>query len=178
MKNKNVRVVPLKNYVILGIVIVFSFLLLYYFYLWANVYNETLLTKSILDDYMEVINYNELDDYLIENPNSVVYVSVLENSEVRKFEEKLKISLKNKKVNRSLLYLNITEELKNDEIKKYMKSKYTLNYVSMLDVPLVMVFDGGVLKSVYSVDDNNYNVDGMISFINSVKFSDEDEIDG
>lgn len=178
MKNKNVRVVPLKNYVILGIVIVFSFLLLYYFYLWANVYNETLLTKSILDDYMEVINYNELDDYLIENPNSVVYVSVLENSEVRKFEEKLKISLKNKKVNRSLLYLNITEELKNDEIKKYMKSKYTLNYVSMLDVPLVMVFDGGVLKSVYSVDDNNYNVDGMISFINSVKFIDEDEIDG
>ena len=176
MKNRNMRVIPFKNYVILGIVIIVSFLLLYYFYLWSNVYNETLLTKSILDDYMEVINYNELDNYLVENPHAIVYVSVLENSNIRKFEEKFKISFKNKKINRTLLYLNITDELKDEDIKKQMKMKYSINYVNISDVPLVMVFDGGILKSAYSIADNNYDVNGTVSFVNNVKFNSEDEI--
>ena len=32
---------------------------------------------------MTVINYNELDNYLVENPNTIVYVSVLEDETMR-----------------------------------------------------------------------------------------------
>ena len=85
--NKEKRVIPFKNYIILLVIIVVSLLLVRYFYMWFDAYNDTKLNMPILDKYMEVINYNELDNYLIENPNTIIYVSVLENSEIRDFEK-------------------------------------------------------------------------------------------
>ena len=90
MKKDELRVIPIKNYIILGIVLLVSFLILYYLYLWHESYNESKLNVPILDKYMDVINYNELSDYLVENPDSIIYVSVLENSDIRSFEKKLK----------------------------------------------------------------------------------------
>ena len=83
MKKEELRTIPTKNYIILGVVILVSILLLYYLYLWFDNYNETKLNMPILDKYMEVINYNELSDYLVENPDAIIYVSVLENSNIR-----------------------------------------------------------------------------------------------
>ena len=94
MKKVELRVVPKKNYLILGIILIVSFLLVYYLYMWVDVYNESKLNKPILDKYMEVINYNELDNYLVESPNAIIYVSVLENTEIRDFERKFKSILK------------------------------------------------------------------------------------
>ena len=74
MNKDNLRVIPIKNYLILGIVIIVTLLLLYYFYMWIDAYNETKLNKPILDKYLEVINYNELDDYLIENQDTIIYI--------------------------------------------------------------------------------------------------------
>ena len=56
-----------------------------------------------LDKYMSVINYNELDNYIVENPDTIIYVSVLEDEKIRGFEKKLKIKYKNKLVFDKLL---------------------------------------------------------------------------
>ena len=47
---------------------------------------------------MRVINYNELENYVVENPNTVVYVSILEDEDIREFEKKLKNKYKNKDI--------------------------------------------------------------------------------
>ena len=113
MKKDDLRKVPVKNYVILGVVIVVTMLILYYFYLWVDVYKDSKINIPIMDKYMTVINYNELEDYVVENPNTIVYVSVLENENIREFEKKFKNKYKIKAVNRDLLYMNITEDIKN-----------------------------------------------------------------
>lgn len=172
------RVIPLKNYIILGIVILASMLLLYYFYMWFDAYNETKLNRPILDRYMEVINYNELDNYLTENPNTVIYVSVLENLEIRNFEKKLKKLFKNNSINNEILYLDITNIIDNKKAKEEIKNKYSINSVSVLDVPVIMVIDNGNLKSIYSISNNNYDIDSVKLYINSIKFSNEDEVNG
>ena len=100
MANDKLRSVPKKNYFILGIIIIVSLLLLYYMHMWSLAYNETKLNMPILDKYLEVINYNELDNYLVEMPNTVIYVSVLEDENIIKiidcdtnsFDETLKES--------------------------------------------------------------------------------------
>lgn len=175
---EELRKIPLKNYIILGVVIFISVLLLYYFYMWVEAYNETKLNKPIMDKYMEVINYNELDNYLIENPNTIIYVSVLENLEIRNFEKKFKKIFRNNEINNEVLYLDITESIKNKNIKKELKDEYFINSTSILDVPVIVVIDNGKLKSIYSISENNYDVDRIKLFINNVKFSNEDEING
>lgn len=170
---EELRKVPFKNYVILGIIIVVSVLILYYFYLWVDAYNESKLNKPIMNKYMEVINYNELDTYLIENPDTIVYVSILENKEIRDFEKKFKRVFKKKKILNDILYLDITEEVKDEKTRNELKEKYNVSAVSILDVPVIIVIDNGSIKSVYDIDVNNYDIDKIKDYINSIEFSDE-----
>ena len=176
--DKEKRIIPFKNYIILFVVIVVSLLLVRYFYMWFDAYNDTKLNMPILDKYMEVINYNELDNYLIENPNTIIYVSVLENLEIRDFEKKLKDVFKNGGIERDVLYLDITDDIKNEKTKKEMKKKYSINSTSILDVPAILVIDNGELKSINTIDTNDYDIDRIKALINGVVFSEEDEIDG
>ena len=111
MNKEELRVIPKKNYLILGVVILVSLLLIYYFYMWFDAYNETKLNRPILNKYMDVINYNELEDYLIESPNAIIYASVLENSEIRDFEKQFKAVLKAHQIDKDLLYMDITNRI-------------------------------------------------------------------
>ncbi len=178
MKKEELRVIPTKNYLILAIVLLVSFLLIYYLYMWVDAYNETKLNKPILDKYMEVIKYNELDNYLVESPNAIIYVSILENSEIRKFEKDFKACLKSHQITRDLLYMDITEELKDDSIRTDMDMKYIANNVSMTNVPVIMVIDNGALTGIYDIKSNGYDIESLKLYINSIKFSNDGEIYG
>ena len=175
---EELRKVPFKNYIILGIVLLVSMLILYYFYMWVDAYNESKLNKPIMDKYMEVINYNELDNYLIENPNTIIYVSVLENKEVRDFEKKFKKLFINNEIDHKILYLDITNEINDKSVKEMLKERYSINSVSILNVPNIIVFDDGNLKTIYSISEDNYDIDRIKLFINNNKFSEEDELNG
>ena len=169
------RVVPKKNYVILGIVIILTFFLMYYFYMWYEAYMDNKLNKSILDKYMNVINYNELDNYLVENTNTVLYISVLEDSRIRDFEKEFKTMFRKNKVNRDILYMDVTSDV---NLVNLVVSKYSNGTVNDMDVPVIIVIEDGKLKSFYDVKGNNYEVDGVIKYIDSIKFLDEDELNG
>lgn len=174
MKDGVFRKIPTKNYIILGVVILVTILLLYYLYMWVDVYKESKINIPIMDKYMVVINYNELDNYIVENPNSIVYVSVLEDENIREFEKQLKNKYKDKEIENEVLYMNITEELKDKDIKKEMKNKYSLNSLNMTDVPCVLVFNKGILTSIYSVSDNDYDVDKLAVYINNIVLESDD----
>lgn len=174
MKKEKLREVPIKNYIILGVVTIVTCLLLYYFYMWCDVYNETKLNRPILDKYMNMINYNEIDNFIVENPDSIIYVSVLEDTEIREFEKKLKNSFKNKEILRDLLYLDLTEELKSREMNTEIKQKYVFNSINMSDVPCLLVISNGELKYIYSLRDNGNDIDRFVAFINGISFKDSD----
>ena len=142
--------------------------------MWLVAYNETKLNKPILNKYMSVINYNELDDYLVENPNSIIYVSVLNNQEIRDFEIEFKNTLKKNKINYDLLYLDLTDELNNDKISNDVKNKYVFNSLNLSDVPCVLVFQDGQLKYIYGLKDNDYDIVRLVSFINDINFGEDD----
>ena len=174
MKDNGLRKVPTKNYIILGVVIFFTMLLLYYFYMWVDVYKESKVNIPIMDKYMSVINYNELDNYIVENPNTVVYVSVLEDENIREFEKKLKNKYRNNDIENDVLYMNITSELKDTNLKKELSGKYTLGSLNATDVPCVLVFNNGELISIYSIKDNDYDVNKFVVYVNNIKLESDD----
>ena len=174
MKREELRKIPVKNYIILGVVIVITCLLLYYFYLWVDAYKESKVNMPILDKYMTVINYNELDNYVVENPDTIVYVSVLENEEIRVFEKQLKGKYKKHKIDNEILYMNITNDILDEEIKKDMVNKYSLNNVNITNVPCVLVFEDGILKAIYSVSENGYDIDRFVVYVNGIDLESEE----
>lgn len=178
MNKEELRVIPKKNYLILGVLIIVTLFLLYYFYLWVDAYNETKLNRPILDKYMEVINYNELDNYLVENPDTIIYVSVLEDKSIREFEKKVKGLYKKHEIDRDILYMDITNFVNNNSVKNEMINKYSVGSTDMTKVPNVMVFEDGYIREIYSIHDDNYNIDNFKIFLENIRFSNEEDING
>lgn len=164
MKKEELRNVPTKNYIILGVVLLVSLGLVYYFHLWFKAYNENELSNKIMDKYMDNINYNELDNYLVENNNSIIYVSVLNNNEIREFEKKFRTLFRKKKIDNNVLYMDVTNDLME------FNHKY-----SNINVPSIMIFIDGELSIAYKIDPSDYDLNEIKNYINNAFI--ESEID-
>ena len=164
MKN-NRREIPLKNYLILGLVILLTLGLIYYFYLWYITYEESKLNETIMDRYLEVINYNELNDYIIENRNAMIYTSILEDNDIRKFEIKFKNIVVKNALKDKILYMDMTDIFK-DKIKyTELRNSYQVNNYNITNVPCILVFKDAKLVDIYSIKDNDYNTDDVLNYI-------------
>ena len=121
---KKEKQIPLKNYILLSIVLILTIVVVIYFFLWKNTYEKSKLQTPILDDYLLVINYNELNNYLVENKDAIIYVSKLNDESIRLFENKFKNIINKNNLNNKILYLDLTEELKENNIVKEINKKY------------------------------------------------------
>lgn len=157
MGEKNIS---LKNYFILTFILFLSILISVYFYMWYDVYKMNKLSIPIMDKYFSVINYNELENYLVENKDTIVYVSVLENNTIRIFERKFLDSINDYSLRNSILYMDLTHELKNDSIVNHLNKKYNL-----YNVPSIIIFEDGNVEDIYDISSNFYDVNNLISFL-------------
>ena len=165
MKKDKERTIPIKNYLILEVILILTLGLVYYFYLWYITYEESKLNETIMDRYLEVINYNELNDYIIENRNAMIYTSVLEDNNIRKFEIKFKNTIVRNSLKEKLLYMDMTDIFK-DKIKyTELRNTYQVNDYNITDVPCILVFKDAKLVDIYSIKDNDYNTEYILDYI-------------
>lgn len=164
-KNEVLREVPRKNYIYLFLILLGSLLLLLYIYIWYDAYNENRLNTSIMDKYLTVINYNELDNYIIENKNAVIYVSILGNEDISKFEKKFKNLVSEHNLKNDILYLDISNENINIATNK-------LNIDE--EFPYLVVYTNGVITDTYSINDNKYSNAKIEKYLNRIGVIDND----
>lgn len=163
---KNLRGVPVKNYIYLSLIILVTILLVFYFYLWYLTYKESKLNNQIMDRYLQVINYNELSDYLTENKNAYVYVSVLEDQEIRNFELEFKTTMiMDNSLKKEILYLDLTDVYNNNNLISKANKDYQVGGKNISNVPCILVFKEGVLKEIYDIKENNYEIENLKEFL-------------
>ena len=152
---KKEKEIPLKNYILLSIVLILTIVVVIYFFLWKNTYEKSKLQTPILDDYLLVINYNELNNYLVENKDAIIYISKLNDESIRLFENKFKNIINKNNLNNKILYLDLTEELKENNIVKEINKKYGKE---MTEVPTIVIIKDGKISSSYNIKENKYNI--------------------
>lgn len=164
-QNKDkLREVPLKNYLYLLLVLIGSFLILFYAYNWYNTYNENKLNISIMNDYLTVINYNELDNYIIENKNAIIYVSILGDEKINHFEREFKTKVVANNLKNSLLYLDLTNE----------DTEHATNKLQIKNLPSLVVYTNGQITDTYDISKNNYNSKKTIKYLNRIGATEND----
>ena len=164
-KKENTKQVPFKNYIYLFCILLGSILLLFYIYTWYETYNENKLYTSIMNKYLTVINYNELDNYITETPNAILYVSILGDKKINRFEEQFKNNISNSNLRNNILYLDITNEEKEEAMKK-------LNIDS--NFPYLVVYTNGKITDTYSIEKNNYSTKKTIKYLNRIGADESD----
>ena len=114
-----------------------------------------LLSNYFILYYFLVINYNELNNYLVENKDAIIYISKLNNENIRLFENKFKNIINKNNLNNKILYLDLTEELKENNIVKEINKKYGKE---MTEVPTIVIIKDGKISSSYDIKENKYNI--------------------
>lgn len=153
------REIPLKNYIYLVLIVFLTLGILYYLYLWSIEYRKEVTSDSVISSSLQLINYNELEDYIVENDNVCLYISN-KNIELKDFEKSLKHLIEKYNLERKILYLDITNNISND--------KYNIGDTYLTGVPKFIYFIDGKLVSSYDVDYNNYKIANIENYLRSI----------
>ena len=156
---KKEKSIPSKNYIYLSLVLIGSLLFLIYIYNWYEAYNANKLNISIMNNYLTVINYNELDDYIIENKDAIIYVSVVGNKSINKFEEKFKNNITDNNLKNDILYLDLTNENLYSATKKLQIDT---------DFPYLVIYTNGKITDTYNIAKTNYSIVKTIKYLNRI----------
>lgn len=103
------KTIPIKNYIILGIIIIFTLLLCSYFSSWYKTNEEANLKKGIMSENLMQIKIEELDNYMQENPNKIIYLSSSNDEEIKSYENKLYNYIIDNNLSNLFIYIDTSE---------------------------------------------------------------------
>lgn len=158
-KKDEERKISSKNYVILVIILVSTVLLGFYLF---NSFKESDVNTSLMDNYIKLINYTEIKDYVTENKDVVIYSSVLKDKKIRDFEKNFRHSINKYELEDQIVYLNLTDLTLEERVA--LSNTYNLDGKTIVDVPCLLIFKDGNLIDIYALKDN-YNVDNLVTYL-------------
>ncbi|MDD3341785.1 MAG: hypothetical protein PHN72_06340 [Bacilli bacterium] len=163
---KNNKVIPIKNYIILAIVVVLTLLLCGYLRNWYKMKEEATLPEGIMSGFMPEVKLEELDNYLLENPNIFLYVSSSSEENNRQFEKKFHDYIKKNNHLGFFVYLD-TKGLSLEEVSTTLKSKSSIkkdNINYTLTPNLYAIKEGKIDATLYTTK-VTYHYKDLIHFI-------------
>lgn len=157
---KNERYIPIKNYVLAGIVVVAIILLTWYGFSWYNVIQENKISKSYLVKEKVVSNeiksLEEVNDVFSEAPSSYyVYISYTGSEEIYNMEKDLEKLISEYKLNDYFYYLNVTSIKDEENYIDKINEALSLDDKKVKNVPTIIYYKEGEATDIITREDNN-----------------------
>ena len=157
------RKIPKKNYFIfLGLVVV-TIVLTLYLGKWYKTTTEYKNNISPLASSIKKITIDELDSYLLDNPDALVYIT--DNDKNYDYEKELKKIIETYDLENYIVYLEI-----NDSDYQKITNYY---YNSKLEINNLVIFDDNKIKYFVAHDESDLTSDNTIDFLKEHKVIEE-----
>lgn len=154
------RKVPLKNYFILGVILVISTLVVLYL---NRLYLSTKSNDTVLSNFIKEIKSQEIDNYIVENPDFIIYLND-KTSKNSKFEKKFKKLLVKYDLQKDIVFIDsnlMSEKQYNDLITKYSLIKFNNNNNKS---NCLIIIDNQKIVDIMTPDDGLFNIDDVKKF--------------
>ena len=150
MEGENMRKIPLKNYFILLLVIIVSMIALLYLINFYKVKKEYDDNSKMVMSFLKEIHIDDFENYIIENPEVVIYIGYSNNNKM--IETELKKYIIEKDYTQDIVYIN-----SKDNNKKVLKvlQKYLNNDLNMTKIPNILLIKNGKINNTYYIDENS-----------------------
>lgn len=136
------------NYIILAVIIVVVIFACVYLVRMYKIHKENDLNIAILNEYLNEIKINELNDYLVENPDVFIYTCFSDSQKCRDLELQFKEYIVQYSLREHLLYLNL-KTIKDDNKDSYeSKIKEYFPTLNMENIPAILVYSNGKLSNI------------------------------
>ena len=146
-----------KNYIYLLILLVATVGLTF---LLSSIYNKEVNTVSYSYEKLNKITSDEFEEYMMENTETIVYISDKNDLSNNKFEKKFIKKLENLNLLENTIYIEKAEI--NDNFRELLKTNY--NYkLEEKKFPLIIVIDNGEIVQNVGVDKSS-NIDTIVDY--------------
>lgn len=162
--------IPKRNYLFVSLIFIFTIVaVVVSFILYKNIkeYNESI---PVIRDYVKEINYDDLNNYFLENDDFFLYIGVASDDNCREFEEDLKGIIKERNIS-NIIYLNIANIKDKDKFYDEINSKYSSN-TKLSNYPAFIIVKNKKILDLVQRNDYYLNIDEV------QKLFDYYEIDG
>lgn len=146
-----------KNYIILVILLVVTVFITLFL---ADIYTSKNKLVSNFYEYSNKIKPQEFNEFILETPDAIVYISNKYNLTNETFEKSLQDKISNLNLKENLVFID-TNEIKTEFIEQ-LKTNYGV-YLELEKTPMIIVIvNNKVIKSIYI--ENDLSVDNIIDY--------------
>lgn len=152
------RVVPRKNYVMLLLMVVLVVGLTFAVFNIASAIKNKKVNAGYINKYVSELQYVELDNYLVEPANNTfIYLTYTGDNDIYNLETKLKKLINNYELESNFIYVNVTEEMNNDNFINSLNDKVSANGI-IEKLPVILYYKDGTLTEVLQGENNIFSV--------------------
>ena len=146
-----------KNYIYLVVLLVATVGLTF---LLSSIYSKEVNSLSHSYEKLNKITSVEFEEYMMENPDTIVYVSDKNDLSNNKFEKKFVKKLENLNLLENAIYIE-KEEI-NNKFKELLKTNYDYK-IDEKKLPMIIVVDNGEVVQSVTIDTNS-SVETIIDY--------------
>ena len=164
IKNNNKEKNFFKNYVILIIVFILFGCFVWYLCRCYNVYNDYKKEIPVIRGTLSEIGYEDLDHYVVDVPNSVIYICISSDDNCRSFEKKLKKYVNYSEMNDKIVYLNLNGIDKDDFVNDF-NDKYVFKTKLKNGFPAFVIFRDGKINGILQSKNEELKITKVDNFL-------------
>lgn len=125
--NKKNNKIPTKNYIIIGMLFLISFVLILLGGKWYKNYRQYQLTIPVISGYINEVGEQEIDNYLLENNDTMIYIGKSDDNNCRSLEKDLKKFIKKHNLREKIIYIDLNKVNNKDSFIEKFNNKYATN---------------------------------------------------
>lgn len=142
----------IKKYIILFGIYLITIMLVFYISSWYKTVQEHYKNNSVIPEVVSEITAVELESFVIDNPNIIVYVASSSDETIKDYEKILKKMITDNDIQNEVVYINLDKE-ENINLIDTIKVNYladNLKKISTIFTPNLFYFeDGKITDMVY-----------------------------
>ena len=168
-KNTNKKI-PIKNYMILGTIVIITLLASMYLFSWYRQYTDNKVSEPVITNTLREVEYNNLNTVLKERDVLIMYMCTTDEDICRSFEKKFASYVKDNNLTEEIVYLNLgysgDENGLLDKVYNNYKSDDLVKKV--YSYPTLLIFNQGKIVDVLSSSGKNtITIDQVEDFLES-----------
>lgn len=162
-----------KDYLIVGVISILTFVVVGYFAFWYTETREYNENNSIMTGYLleigeeEVIN--NLDNYILDNPNTVLYVSYGNDTSVKDFEKEFVDYINKENIKSLFIYIDLNrisdKNFINDFKNKFFSTDLKDKNVEINKQPNLFIFKNGKIENMMYFTKQNIKIADVKNYL-------------
>ncbi len=164
---KNKRKIPVKNYFILGFIILITMIALIYSSAWYKQYTSTNRLSPYITSTLREVKEDNLNIVIKERDILIMYMCTTSEQVCRSFEKNFSKYIKENNLQDDIMYLNLGYDSDENKLLETVYNKYKSSDLvkKVYDYPTLVIFKDGKIVDVLSSNKNVITMDKVSEFL-------------